>query len=54
VFNYFKQVIVEWLDWTDPNTTKEIKPNSKVDLRKELIKLPYKINGNAVTKEQFL
>lgn len=40
VFRYMRAVIAEWIDWTDPNTSrtpKEGKPN----LRKSLIKFPY-------------
>ena len=42
VFTFIRHVISEWLDWKDPNTTKEPRPNARFDLREDLPSVPYK------------
>lgn len=53
VFNYFRPVFGKWLDWKDPNTTKEGK---EPDLRTDLIDFPYVIGEEAakITKAEFM
>ena len=45
---FLKYVIAEWIDWKDPNTTKQPK-DFKTDLRKLLPQFHYD-----VTKEEFM
>ena len=56
VFEYFRHILSEWVDWKDPSSDRECKePNSAKDLRKNLRDFPYEPEGlnRALTKHEF-
>lgn len=57
VFEHFRHLLAEWVDWKDPTSDREAKePGSAKDLRKNLIDFPYVPEGlnRAMTKKEFL
>ena len=42
VFKMIRHILSEWVDWSDPKTTRAPKKEGTVDLRERLIEFPYR------------